>query len=246
MKVELLHVIMGEDQVDFKAKQVVLVVPHSVCGAIIGKGGATIRSFVEESHANIKLSPSDQNIRGLHDRLVSITGSFDQQMHAVALITKRYLRIQIMLNMPLLLFYTQAKICWGCSTMLVHIPVILSLVTELLPSGHSVQTMVCLKRYLNQMGPFLGARAPLPFPVISSNTANTSIMIAIPDERIGVIVGRGGKTIYDIEQLSGSRIRISDRGDFVPGTTDRKVMITGSPDCIYLAHQILSQKIHQI
>ena len=33
-----------------------LVLPNASCGCIIGKGGATIRSFVEDSQAEIKLS----------------------------------------------------------------------------------------------------------------------------------------------------------------------------------------------
>lgn len=79
----------AEDELNLKANQVSLVVPHSVCGAIIGKGGTTIRTFVEDSHANIKLSSPEQTIPGLRDRLVTITGSLEQQMHAVVLITKK-------------------------------------------------------------------------------------------------------------------------------------------------------------
>jgi RNA-binding protein Nova len=34
-----------------------LLVPAALCGSIIGKGGATIRSFSEDSKAQIGLSP---------------------------------------------------------------------------------------------------------------------------------------------------------------------------------------------
>lgn len=49
------------------------------------------RSFIEESHAGIKISPQDNNYAGLHDRLVTVTGSFDQQMRAIFLILSKLL-----------------------------------------------------------------------------------------------------------------------------------------------------------
>lgn len=52
------------------------------------------------------------------------------------------------------------------------------------------------------MAPFVGAPVPVPFPVVSTNPSSGSVMMAVPDERIGVIVGRGGKTISDIQQVS--------------------------------------------
>jgi RNA-binding protein Nova len=44
------------------------------------------RSFIEDSHAGIKISPQDNNFVGLHDRLVTITGPLNTQMRAIYLI----------------------------------------------------------------------------------------------------------------------------------------------------------------
>jgi hypothetical protein len=44
------------------------------------------RMFVEDSGANIKLSSQDQSIPGVSDRIVTITGTLEQQLRAVALI----------------------------------------------------------------------------------------------------------------------------------------------------------------
>ncbi|AQK76313.1 Protein BTR1 [Zea mays] len=80
----------GEEFNEAEARpKVRLVVPNSSCGGIIGKGGATIKSFIEESHAGIKISPQDNNYVGLHDRLVTVTGTFDNQMNAIDLILKK-------------------------------------------------------------------------------------------------------------------------------------------------------------
>ena len=70
--------------------------------------------------------------------------------------------------------------------------------------------------------------------------------IGVADEHIGLVVGRGGRNLMEITQvnilvfifrfsfsfssancfllamqLTGARIKISDRGDFMPGTSDR-------------------------
>ena len=59
---------------DGKSTQLRLLVPTPLCGAIIGKGGATIRSFAEDSAAAITVSPQDKQPLGLPDRVVRITG----------------------------------------------------------------------------------------------------------------------------------------------------------------------------
>ncbi|KAL6545391.1 hypothetical protein OROGR_009265 [Orobanche gracilis] len=56
---------------------------------------------------------------------------------------------------------------------------------------------------------------------------SSSITIGIADEHIGIVVGRGGRNIMELSQLSGARIKISERGDFMSGTSDRKLPSRG-------------------
>ena len=81
-----LHLIVGkvksEDAVadsllsrDRKQTQLRLLVPAALCGTLIGKAGATIKSFHEDSHAIIMVSPQDRQPAGVPDRIVKITGS---------------------------------------------------------------------------------------------------------------------------------------------------------------------------
>ena len=48
---------------DGKSPQLRLLVPTPLCGSIIGKGGATIRSFAEDSQAAITVSPQVRPMR---------------------------------------------------------------------------------------------------------------------------------------------------------------------------------------
>ncbi|KAL6977152.1 Protein btr1 [Sarracenia purpurea var. burkii] len=191
------------DDVDPRSK-LRIVVPNSSCGGIIGKAGATIRSFIEESQAGIKISPQDNNYLGLSDRLVTLTGTLEEQMRAIELI-----------------------------------------LMKLAEDPHYAQSF----------------SAPFPYAAATYNAMNfvpnvaggkfqsnkgdrsTSVTIGVADEHIGVVVGRGGRNLMEISQASGARIKISDRGDFMSGTSDRKVTITGSQRAIRMAEAMISQKV---
>jgi predicted RNA-binding protein YlqC (UPF0109 family) len=53
------------------------------------------------------------------------------------------------------------------------------------------------------MSPVVALHSPLQLelPVVQAGPLTTSITIAVPDERIGAIVGRGGKIIIEIQQV---------------------------------------------
>ncbi|KAK6136134.1 hypothetical protein DH2020_030107 [Rehmannia glutinosa] len=84
------------------------------------------------------------------------------------------------------------------------------------------------------------------FPNKLQEDRSSSITIGIADEHIGIVVGRGGRNIMEMSQLSGARIKISERGDFMSGTSDRKVTITGSQRAIRLAESMISRKIDSV
>ncbi|MBA0837631.1 hypothetical protein Goarm_009773, partial [Gossypium armourianum] len=180
-----------------------LIVSNSSCGSIIGKGGATIKSFIEGSQAGIKISPQDNNFYGLNDRLVTVTGTLDEQLRAIDLIL--------------------SKLC---------------------EDSHYSQAMHAPFSYAatyNSMS-YAPNGAGVKFPNHKEDHSN-SITIGVSDEHIGLVLGRGGRNIMEISQVSGARIKISDRGDFMSGTTDRKVTITGSQRAIHQAESMILQKV---
>lgn len=179
-----------------------IIVPNSSCGAIIGKAGATIRSFSEESQANIKISPQDNNFRGLTDRLVTVTGSLDQQLHATDLILSK------LIEDP---HYAQ----------FVNVPYSYAAAYNRPPS----------------YGPNGGGHYQN-----NKEDRSNSVTIGVADEHVGLVLGRNGRTISEISRVSGAHIKISDRGDFLPGTNERKVTITGSHRAIRTAEDMIKQK----
>ncbi|XP_047307139.1 protein BTR1-like isoform X3 [Impatiens glandulifera] len=182
-----------------------LIVPNGSCGGIIGKGGATIKSFIEDSHANIKISPQDINFPGLNDRLVTLSGTLYEQMRANELI-----------------------------------------LSKLAEDSNYIGSFTVPYPYAAYHGTNYGANGNGGKFQNNKATPSTTTTIGVADEHIGVVVGRGGRNLTEISQVSGARIKISDRGDFIPGTSDRKVTITGSQRAIRVAEAMVSQKVASV
>lgn len=68
--------------------------------------------------------------------------------------------------------------------------------------------------------------------------------ILIPDSMIGSVLGRGGQTLTELQMMSGTRIRISQRGEYMPGTRSRIVTIRGpTAQTVWQAQLMISQQI---
>ncbi|KAJ7520856.1 hypothetical protein O6H91_19G026100 [Diphasiastrum complanatum] len=233
----------NESQDAFKSNQVRLLVPNSVCGAIIGKGGATIKTFIEDSQANIKLSSQEQILSGLSDRIVMITGNLEQQVRAAELVLGKvspdssYAQYG---NAPLSYAGTQNPrntfASLPIATTGYGVPVM-----GPIGAGNIAQSKGIMSPLVPLQAPF---RVTLPLVQAGSHTTTTSIEVL--DEHIGALVGRGGKTINEIQQNSGVKIKISNRGDFVPGTKNRKVTLMGTAAGVQIAQHLVAQRLQQI
>ena len=56
----------------------------------------------------------------------------------------------------------------------------------------------------------------------------------VPDSAIPSMVGRGGVIIKEMQQQTGATIKISQKGEYAPGTMNRIVTITGTPQACLL------------
>ena len=76
--------------------------------------------------------------------------------------------------------------------------------------------------------------------------ASTQLQLQVADNMVGAIVGKGGSTINELQQYSGARIKISQKGEYVPGTSNRTVTITGNPAAVQTAQFLLTQKVQLV
>ncbi|XP_032818481.1 RNA-binding protein Nova-1-like [Petromyzon marinus] len=77
----------------------------------------------------------------------------------------------------------------------------------------------------------------------SSEANKDMIEIAVPENLVGAILGKGGKTLVEYQELTGARIQISKKGEFIPGTRNRKVTITGTTASTHAAQYLITQRI---
>ena len=85
------------------------------------------------------------------------------------------------------------------------------------PSSHSSPSQASLRRPSSHSS-LQHMASPTPI----------GVQLGVPDARIGSILGRGGKTLTELEALSRTKIRLSQRGEYIPGTQNRVVTITGN------------------
>lgn len=71
-----------------------------------------------------------------------------------------------------------------------------------------------------------------------------SVKISVSDTMVGAILGKRGQTLTELENQSGTKIKISQRGEFIPGTNNRVVTISGpSNENIASAKSLIRQQL---
>ncbi len=81
---------------------------------------------------------------------------------------------------------------------------------------------------------------------LTQNSSGTTARFGVPEHLVGSILGRKGKTLTEIQAISKTRIRISQRGECIPGTNQRIVNITGAtPENVATAQTLMSQRLSQ-
>ncbi|XP_059640484.1 uncharacterized protein LOC132282735 [Cornus florida] len=84
--------------------------------------------------------------------------------------------------------------------------------------------------------------APSSIPV-SYGQPGTSKKIDIPNGRVGVIIGKGGETIKNLQLQSGARIQVTRDMDADPNSPTRMVELMGTPEQIAKAEQLINETL---
>jgi len=82
-------------------------------------------------------------------------------------------------------------------------------------------------------------------PKINLKTT-VKVEIEVPEMLVGPILGVQGQTVSEFARFSGARIHFSPKDDFVEGTTNRTIAITGDMNATKTAYFLVTQKIEQV
>lgn len=242
-----------------------ILIPTAACGMLIGKEGSTIKKLKEKAGcSSVRLSPVqvEQNATRTFERVLTVS-SYDLESCTafVGSIVDGFVRhpdICRYINGTTSYSSSRNHMNYGSHRNNAHgisnypnqrahastIP--LAIDSSNIPVGYDSPSSSGHLRPANYLSP---ARSSMDsqqshHPASSSTpppSFTSTINLAVPDEMIGALLGRRGQTLIDLQTESGTRIRVSQRNSFVPGTRNRIVTITGSQENIARARQLIRQ-----
>lgn len=212
-----------------------IVVPKSAVSAIIGKGGQQIKQLQDSMGSKIQISSRED---GLNERIITIGGTF-KSISDTALNIVNSIQSDPNLKDLLNVVYTKD--------------------TKFMNSSNTSRMLS--QNYMNHMH-MNGYMLPQHYGLfqhehfMDTTMMNTlmrhnadlynipcEISIQIPDEFIGSLIGKNGTRLTSIMNTTGAQIRISRKGELIPGTTDRKVRIIGPVAAVHSAHVLLLHRL---
>ena len=101
------------------------------------------------------------------------------------------------------------------------------------------QSLMTNSSYLGHVNPVVVDGVNLMVPGATLCTYE----IAVPEIMISSVIGHGGKLLTDLMQATSTRITISGKGEYIPGTYNRKLTIIGPILSVQAAQMIVVQKI---
>ena len=257
-----------------RSKQMKFIVPNSTAGMIIGKGGVTIKSINEQTGARLQITQKDaENVAG--ERIIAVSGNLDQVLAACTLLVSKIQEDPehaLNNNISYAGYATTHRSITNGSFGTSGLPAALGNAAGLsaaslagigIPTSGSSSNAAAAANHLIAQAALLSNSGLTGSPLVNAlglqnpaalNLSSTSssiqstatLEITVPDELIGAVLGKGGKTINEFMQYSGARIQVSQKGEFVPGTSNRKVVITGDFTAAQIAHFLITQRIQQV
>jgi far upstream element-binding protein len=74
-------------------------------------------------------------------------------------------------------------------------------------------------------------------------SSRATVTIHIPSNKVGVVIGRGGETIRDLQDRSGARINVTPDNAANPQSTDRPVTLIGDDAAVQRAKALIDEII---
>jgi KH domain. len=79
--------------------------------------------------------------------------------------------------------------------------------------------------------------------ISSPSNFGSTINLAVPESMIGSILGKRGQTLMEIQSESGAQIRVSQKNEFFPGTSNRIVTLSGTQESLTAAKNMIRKHL---
>ena len=114
-----------------------------------------------------------------------------------------------------------------------------SSMNQVLLSYAYVQSLMSSNPLYGQYNPIMVDGVNLTIPGATLATFE----VAVPEVLVSSVFGPSGQLLADLIQSTGTRMQLSSKGDYIPGTFNRKLTITGPVLSVQAAHIIVLQHI---
>lgn len=215
------------------------VLVHSMhCGAIIGKGGATIKETMANTGCAIKIS--NEPLPGSTEKVCDISGSPSQIEAGLHTVLSQLQENPLNPGAQTMNYLAQPS-HGNAPASTPH-----SYMHDSLPDPYSAYSAPA---QFGNFGTVPAVHAPVAHPshghAHSSGEFDTSgapsqTEIAVPSAACGAVIGKGGQTVKYINATSGCSINLSARAE---GDENRKIMIKGPSNGISVAIFLIRQAI---
>jgi len=222
-----------------------IALPASSAGLVIGKGGDRIKAMRTETNCKIMVQSMDRMPPGSNERTVSIQGASPNIMLAVekVIMTMYEGNGAVYENMT-----TSYNGGGGGGGMMGQMgggmggrPMPMMPQGMMMGGGYPMQQQMHQPQYDNRgQG---GHQQHGGLPGLGEQGGEVTMRLGVPDMSVGGLVGKGGCIVKELMQLSGAHIKVSQKGDNVPGTNNRIVTIVGAPGSVSYAHMLVLQKV---
>ncbi|CAE1258693.1 NOVA [Acanthosepion pharaonis] len=221
---------------------------------IIGKGGIYIKQIKEESGAYVQISQKSKETN-LPERCVTVAGDVESNRRAVDMILQKIVEDPQSGSCPNISYadYTGPVASanptgignerYGGSPMLNDS--FGNATNYASTPGFTGTPSMAGDRSPNVNQNSFGLGTGIYSPADDKSAAATKHEMEVPETIVGAILGPGGKGIVEIQQLTGTNIQISKKGVYVPGTRNRVVTITGTPNNIAKAQILIQRRLQQ-
>lgn len=230
----------GEDGTQSKNLNLRLIVPASQCGSIIGKGGSKVKEIRDTTNASINVA--QDLLPGSNERCVTIAGARPKCVQAIHII------VSIIVAKPSTGAVVQYKPSFAPS---IGFPGPVIDGRRGVPDPRMGMNMSGPPIHNNPLAALaLTARNHMSTRRSGTCAEDASHTMTISNDLIGVIIGKGGSKIAEIRHMSGAMIQISKnvKVDNEEDNKDRSISITGSPESVTLAKNLINMtlELHEL
>lgn len=242
-------------------KSIKMIVSNSASGIIIGKSGSTIKTIQQTCGVRIQLTNKDET-KGLPERTMSITAeSTENVLEAVKDVLTRVLHDSEGDKWKKVLSYTSympnTTANSSCSQSATDYSTLFQSMTAS-NNGSSISTSssessiaqamisYMYSQSLTSSSSYFTRYAPVMIDGVNLSIPGSTLVtyeVAVPEVMINSVLGVGAKLLTDLMNTTGTRIQISGAGDYIPGTYNRKLTISGPILAVQSAHLAVMQNI---